>query len=96
MKVELSDAQVAALLEILGRDHVREFAEKIGRGVESYEITTLLKKRLVQEYMESDGNAPWQQLSDGEAPGGLCCQRSVGGRCYGHNPDNYDEDGVLK
>ncbi len=35
---------------------------------------------------------PWERpTEDGELPGELCCQRSVGGRCYDHNPANYEE-----
>lgn len=32
---------------------------------------------------------PWKQPNDyGEWPGGICCQRSTGGRCFEHNPAN--------
>jgi hypothetical protein len=38
----------------------------------------------------NDTEAPWDQPNDnGEKPGDICCQRSTGGRCYEHNPENY-------
>lgn len=33
---------------------------------------------------------PWEQPNKyGDLPGGLCCMRSVGGKCFEHNPVNY-------
>lgn len=42
----------------------------------------------LREFLKHNAPKPWGQESDGEMPGGLCCQRATGQYCYEHDPAN--------
>jgi hypothetical protein len=39
---------------------------------------------------------PWEKPNEhGELPGGVCCQRAAGERCFEHDPANYPDMQIL-
>lgn len=62
---------------------------------------TALNPDLVTRYealgeVQAESRFPWDRVNEhDELPGGSCCQRATGSRCYDHDRTNYDLSDVV-